>query len=79
MSTGKIKFFNESKGFGFIINDIDGKEYYYHATGSLDRAEKGDKVSFEISENSIPGFIFQRNLTSEFNKGCKSHSIELIE
>jgi len=52
MSTGKIKFFNESKGFGFIINDLDGKEYYYHATGSLDRCETGDKVSFEISENA---------------------------
>jgi len=54
MSTGTIKFFSE-KGFGYIIinNPPEGtpEEIFYHASSSLDRCEKDDKVSFLISKN----------------------------
>jgi CspA family cold shock protein len=48
MRTGKVKFFNESKGYGFITDDETGKDIFVHATG-LNGAEirEGDKVSYE--------------------------------
>lgn len=48
MRTGKVKFYNESKGYGFITDDETGKDIFVHATG-LNGAElrEGDKVSFE--------------------------------
>ena len=36
MSTGTVKFFNETKGFGFIKDDESGKEYFVHVTGLSD-------------------------------------------
>ena len=48
MRTGKVKFFIESKGYGFITDDETGKDIFVHATGL--RAEglrEGDKVSYE--------------------------------
>jgi CspA family cold shock protein len=51
MSTGKVKFFNDSKGFGFITPDDGGKDLFVHTTavenGSLD---DDDKVEFEVGE-----------------------------
>jgi CspA family cold shock protein len=49
MVTGTVKFFNNTKNFGFISGD-DGKDYFVHATGlnpGVSIAE-GDKVSFEV-------------------------------
>jgi len=48
---GKIKFFNELKGFGFIIGD-DGKQYFVHSTGlnSGVTVKEGDSVEFEIEQ-----------------------------
>ncbi len=48
---GKIKFFNESKGFGFIISE-DGKEYFVHSTGLKAGVSlrEGDAVTFEIEQ-----------------------------
>ena len=48
---GKIKFFNESKGFGFIISE-DGKEYFVHSTGlnTGTSVREGDAVTFEIEQ-----------------------------
>ncbi|MCB9015572.1 MAG: cold shock domain-containing protein [Lentimicrobiaceae bacterium] len=50
MKTGKVKFFNESKGYGFILDDESGKEYFVHATGLVDRINEGDSVTFELQE-----------------------------
>lgn len=50
MKTGVIKFFNATKGYGFIKEDETGKEVFVHITGLLDQPiNQGDKVSFEIS------------------------------
>ena len=47
-SQGHVKFFNEVKGYGFIIDDSDGKEYFIHLTGLLEEARKESKVNFAI-------------------------------
>ena len=50
MKTGKVKFFNESKGFGFIKEDESEKEFFVHATGLIDKVQEDDEVSFELVE-----------------------------
>ena len=49
--TGTVKFFNESKGYGFITNDETGKDIFVHAT-ALNGAElkEGDKVEYVETE-----------------------------
>lgn len=48
---GKVKFFNEMKGFGFIASE-DGKEYFVHSTGLKEGVSinEGDSVKFEIEQ-----------------------------
>lgn len=48
---GKVKFYNESKGFGFIVETSTSKDYFVHATGLLDNVKKDEEVSFELVEN----------------------------
>ncbi len=53
MATGKVKFFNDSKGYGFIKVDGSEQEVFVHVTGLINKSERlkeGDSVSFEISE-----------------------------
>lgn len=49
MQTGTVKFFNETKGFGFIT-DNSGKEIFVHVSGLNEEIREGDKVSFEIQQ-----------------------------
>jgi cold shock CspA family protein len=45
---GKVEFFNDSKGFGFI-NDLDSQEkYFVHISELIDEVKEGDNVVFEI-------------------------------
>jgi CspA family cold shock protein len=50
MNTGTVKFFNETKGFGFIRETETGKEYFVHVTGIIDKIKDNDNVTFEIKE-----------------------------
>jgi CspA family cold shock protein len=50
MKTGTVKFFNVSKGFGFIVVDGSNQEIFVHVTGLVDQIRDGDKVTFEESE-----------------------------
>ena len=50
MATGKIKFFNEAKGFGFILEDETNKEIFVHHTGLTDRVRENDAVSYDVVE-----------------------------
>jgi cold shock protein len=50
MKTGKVKFFNASKGFGFIIEDEGGKELFVHQTGLVDRISENDLVTYEVTQ-----------------------------
>ena len=46
----KVKFFNESKGIGFIIDDESSKEYFVHVSGLIDEIREDDDVSFDLKE-----------------------------
>jgi len=48
--TGTVKFFNESKGFGFIVEDDSNTEHFVHVSGLIDEVREGDKVEFELKE-----------------------------
>ena len=50
MPTGTVKFFNETKGFGFIKNDETQEEIFVHATGLIDKVDQGDKVCYDVVE-----------------------------
>ncbi len=50
MNTGTVKFFNETKGFGFIIEDDSQTEYFVHVSGLIDEIREGNQVEFELTE-----------------------------
>ena len=50
MSTGKIKFFNESKGFGFIKDDETDQEFFVHVSGLKQPVKQNDEVEYEVAE-----------------------------
>ncbi len=47
---GTVKFFNDSKGFGFIVENSTDKEYFTHVSGLVDDIREGDEVEFELQE-----------------------------
>ena len=55
MSNGKIKWFNPTKGYGFIENDAGGNDIFLHVSAleqaGIDTLEEGEAVSFEIGDN----------------------------
>ncbi|NOX45459.1 MAG: cold shock domain-containing protein [Chlorobi bacterium] len=50
MKKGTVKFFNESKGFGFITEEDSNTEYFVHVSGLIDQIREGDQVEFELKE-----------------------------
>mgnify|MGYP006445286357 CR=1 FL=1 len=50
MKEGTVKFFNESKGYGFVIDDETKEEYFVHVTGLIDEIKENDQVTFELKE-----------------------------
>ncbi|MCD4732248.1 MAG: cold shock domain-containing protein [Bacteroidales bacterium] len=50
MKTGKVKFFNDSKGYGFVIDNESGKDYFVHVSGLIDEIKDEDEVTFELQE-----------------------------
>lgn len=50
MKKGTVKFFNESKGFGFIKDENSNSEYFVHATGLIDEIREDDQVTFDLQE-----------------------------
>jgi CspA family cold shock protein len=47
---GTVKFFNDSKGFGFIVDNESNEEYFVHVSGLIDEIREDDKVEFELKE-----------------------------
>jgi CspA family cold shock protein len=50
MSNGTVKFFNETKGFGFITPDDGGRDIFVHVSGLSDDIREGDKVAYDTEE-----------------------------
>lgn len=50
MAQGTIKFFNESKGFGFVKPDDGGQDIFVHSSGLIDKVRENDKVRYEVEK-----------------------------
>ena len=59
MTTGTVKWFNATKGFGFIQPDDGGKDVFVHVSAversDLGRLDEGQKVSFELERDGKTG------------------------
>lgn len=50
MLTGTVKFYNDAKGFGFIVDDESQNEVFVHATGLVDKVAQNDKVTYDVKD-----------------------------
>jgi len=50
MPKGKVKFFKESKGFGFVIDDETKKEHFVHISGLIDEVHDGETITFDLQD-----------------------------
>ncbi|MFZ4263328.1 cold-shock protein [Sphingobacterium sp. HJSM2_6] len=48
MQQGKVKFFNNTKGFGFITPNDGGDDLFVHSTGLRDNIRENDEVTYDI-------------------------------
>lgn len=63
MQEGTVKFFNDTKGFGFITSSETGKDIFVHNSGLIDNIKENDKVRFE---------------TEQGQKGINAFNVEII-
>ena len=63
MQEGTVKFFNNSKGFGFITSKESGEDIFVHSTGLIDNIKEDDKVQF---------------ITEQGKKGLNAINVEVI-
>ncbi len=52
MQEGTVKFFNETKGFGFITPSNGGEDIFVHTSGLISRIRENDKVTFEVKQGN---------------------------
>lgn len=50
MQEGKVKFFNDTKGFGFIVPDDGSEDIFVHVSGLQDEIREDDKVVYEVEQ-----------------------------
>ena len=66
MTTGTVKFFNTTKGFGFIQPDDGAKDVFVHISAversGMHSLEEGQKVSFEVLQDERSGKSAAGNL-----------------
>lgn len=64
MKEGTVKFFNRTKGFGFIKPSDDSEDVFVHESGLIDEIRENDKVKFELEQGK---------------KGLNAVRVELID
>lgn len=47
---GKVKFFDTTKGFGFIVDDENDQEIFFHSTNTVDKVEKDEAVAYNLEQ-----------------------------
>ena len=52
MNNVTVKFFNETKGFGFITEEGVDKDHFVHVSGLIDEIREGDSVEFDLKEGN---------------------------
>ncbi len=52
MNNGTVKFFNDSKGYGFIKDNDTSTEYFVHSSGLIDNIDENDEVTFELKQGN---------------------------
>ena len=62
--TGVVKFFNRTKGFGFISPSDKSADVFVHQSGLIDQISENDKVKFEVEKGK---------------KGLNAVQVELID
>lgn len=66
MTTGTVKFFNSTKGFGFIAPEGGGNDVFVHISAversGLDTIVEGQKLSFDVVKDSRSGKSATENL-----------------
>ena len=50
MAKGTVKFFNDSKGFGFIVDEETGNEIFVHVSGLVDEVKENDEVTYDVAD-----------------------------
>jgi len=50
MNKGVVKFFNDTKGFGFIKDEESSKEYFVHSSGLKENIKENDNVTFDLEQ-----------------------------
>ena len=50
MNNGSVKFFNDTKGFGFNKDAASNKEYFVHVSGVVDKIKENDEVTFDLQD-----------------------------
>ena len=50
MQQGTVKFFNETKGFGFIVPSNGDAEIFVHTSGLIDSIRENDSVSYDVEQ-----------------------------
>ena len=48
MKKGTVKFFDQTKGFGFIKDSESTTEYFVHSSGLVDRVRDNDSVTYDV-------------------------------
>lgn len=64
MQEGTVKFYNDSKGFGFIKPSDSGEDIFVHQSGLVDEIRENDKVKFDLEAG---------------RKGMNAVNVEIIE
>jgi CspA family cold shock protein len=64
MKEGTVKFFNRTRGFGFIASSDNDQDIFVHESGLIDRINENDKVKFEVEQGK---------------KGLNAVNVQLVE